>query len=65
MEKYKRLNKIEFLFFGLAVGYYFGSESSGRETMIYIFVCCVILAIAGYALDRRDLMSIDSKKSVD
>jgi ABC-type nitrate/sulfonate/bicarbonate transport system permease component len=56
MEKYKRLNKIEFLFFGLGIGYYFG-EAANNEGYIYVFIFFIIMAVIGFVMDKRDIAS--------
>ena len=55
MEKYKRLNKIEFLFYGLATGFYFGGQTNGKTIMIFVFFLCVLVAVIGFFLDKREI----------
>ncbi len=64
MEKYKRLGKIELLFFGLGIGYYFGEEQNSREGYLYIFILFVVLAIIGFVMDRRDIASHNEESSL-
>lgn len=54
MEKYKRLHKIEFLFYGLATGFYFGGQTYAKTAMFIIFLICVLLALLGFWLDKRE-----------